>query len=291
MNKEHLRQFIEINFGLLLCAIGIGCFFWPTNFVTGGSSGLAILLELIFNKISNTTFLYGINIILLIVSLFTLGKKYFLKTLYSSIMLPTMVLIVELIVKKGGLYDNFEALDSWLVVAFGGILLGTGVGLNLRSGGGTGGVDVIQSICFKYFHFPYSISNYLINLIIIFAGMFYNGLSSGLSAIIFLILSGYIIDTITFGGFNRRAIMIYSEKIKDIRDLIIHDLNRGCTYIKTKGGYTEEETNSIMCVCLTREYLELRQYIQIIDPKAFIVVMRATEVHGLGFSERKKKND
>ena len=103
MKRDEVFKFLEINLGLVICSIGISCFFWPTGFITGGASGLSILLEQLIPKISNVVFLYIINISLLVISLPILGKNYFLKTLYATLMLPTFVALAEFIIKATGL--------------------------------------------------------------------------------------------------------------------------------------------------------------------------------------------
>lgn len=284
MTNQRVKKWIEINIGLLLAAVGIAFFFWPASFVTGGGSGLAILLELVFDKISNVVYLYTIDIILLILSLFTLGKGYFFKTLYSTLMLPTMVMIMEWMIKKCGWFDTLKDLDIWIIVIFGAVTTGVGVGLNLRNDGGTGGIDVLQSIFYKVFHIPYSVSNYVFNGAIILGGIAINGIENGLCAFIYLFILGYIIDSITFGGFNRRAVFIQSKYSKEIKNTIINDLVRGCSSLHMQGGYSGSEGEMLVVVCLTREYLELRNAISKIDPYAFIFVTRAEELRGLGFT-------
>ena len=284
MKRDEVFKFLEINLGLIICSIGISCFFWPTSFITGGASGLSILLELIFPKISNVIFLYIINISLLVVSLPILGKNYFLKTLYATVMLPTLVALAELIVEKTGLYIALAGLESWLIVCFGAVIMGVGQGLSLRANGSTGGLDVVGSIAFKCFHIPYSVSNSVINIAIIICGMFINGLEPGLKAVVFMVLVGVILDTVVFGGVGKRAVFIKSDKTEDIRKTVTGLLHRGCTIINCEGGYLRQEGQMLICVCLAKEYVMLRGLIDQIDTNAFIFMTKASEVRGFGFS-------
>ena len=289
IKKDDIKKFLQINLGLIICALGVSCFLWPTSFVTGGASGLAILLERIFPKVSNAIFLYIINIFLLIVSLPILGKEYFIKTLYATLMLPTLVMLGELIVEHTNLFDTFKNLDSWIIVSFGAVAMGIGSGLSLAANGSTGGLDVLQSIGFKAFHIPYSVSNYVINGLIIVGGMINSGLGSGglqtgLEAIVFLFITGIVVDMTTFAGFNKRAVFIKTDHIDEVREMIMYKINRGCTLIKAQGGYTLYDGEMLVCVCMSREYLMLRKYIDEIDPNSFVFVTRATEVRGSGFS-------
>lgn len=289
MKRDEVFKFLEINLGLLICAIGISCFFWPTSFITGGASGLSILLELLFPRISNVVFLYVINISLLLISLPILGKDYFFKTLYATIMLPTMVAIAELIIEKTGLYVTLSNIESWLIVCFGAVIMGVGQGLSLKANGSTGGLDVLGSIGFKTFHIPYSVSNSLVNGIIIIIGMVKTGLEKGLMAVVFMVLVGIILDTVVFGGIGKRAVFIKSDNMEDIRSTITKFLHRGCTIINCEGGYLRQNGHMLICVCLSKEYVMLRSLIDQIDPNAFIFMTKASEVRGFGFSKNVKK--
>lgn len=284
MHKEELFKFLQITLGLFICSIGIACFFWPTSFITGGASGLSILLELIFPKISNVIFLYIINIILLLISLPILGKNYFIKTLYATLMLPTMVAILEFIVEKSGIYVTLQNLEGWIIVAFSAVLMGLGQGLTLHANGSTGGLDVIGSIGFKCFHIPYSASNFIINGTIIVFGMTQTGLEKGLMAIVFMVLVGVVLDSVVFQSFGKKAVFIKSEKSEEIKDLITNTLHRGVTVIDCKGGYSNLEGKMLVCVCMSKEYVMLRTLIDSIDKSAFTFMTKAQEVRGYGFS-------
>lgn len=287
MHNQKLKRIFEMNLGLVFCALAIALFFKPTGFVSGGTSGLTMIITMLIDDKYYDIIYYAVNIILLFISLIFLGKKYFLKTIYAALMLPTFVTGLSLILKYTNLEKEFTNLGiGWLSVGLGSVLLGYGIGLNIRNGGSTGGVDILQSILYKYFRVSYSASNILVNALIIIGGYFLHyDLTNVLSAIIFLYVSGYVIDSITFGGFNRRAVYIKTSKTEEVKEAILKDLGRGCTSIDIKGGYTNEDGELLLCVCLAREYLELRDMVENIDEKAFTFVTRATEVRGDGFSE------
>ncbi len=294
IKKEDIKKYAKINLGLIICAIGISCFLWPTSFVTGGASGLAILLERILPAIpnvnANSIYLYVINISLLLVSLPILGKDYFFKTLYATLMLPTLVMLFEFIIENADLLDTLRGLDSWIIVSFGAVAMGVGSGISLSANGSTGGLDVLQSIGFKTLHIPYSVSNYVINGLIIIAGLIDSkltngGLQKGLEAIVFLFITGIVVDMTTFAGFNKRAVFIKTNHIDEVREMIMYRINRGCTLVKAQGGYTLDDGDMLVCVCMSREYLMLRKWIDEIDPNSFVFVTRATEVRGSGFSK------
>ena len=254
--------------------------------------------NLLIPSINYYVFLYVINGALLIISLFLLGKEFFFKTAYGSIMLPTFVWLVGIICKAIGfdVQEYSTGVEAVLISVFAAVLMGLGIGLNIRAGGSTGGFDIIESILNKYLHVPFSTSVYILDAIVIGLGMwvydvkigntgyFMSFFEEGLNAVVYVFIMGYVMDLITFGGVNKRAVFIRSEKYEEIHDIIIYKLYRGMTYIEAEGGYSKTPTKMIICICYTREYFLLRNMIEQVDPNAFIFATRATEVRGLGFS-------
>lgn len=282
-----------MHLGFLSCAIATVIFISPTGMVTGGATGLAIWLSQL-TKMEYYLFLYGINFILIIFSFILLGNEFTIKTIYGSIMLPTFgVLVIWLLNLFHIQIDELVLVcDPLIIVIFAACCMGFGIGMNMKLGGSTGGFDILESIFLKYFHISYSTSIYLLDALLVIMGMttfkgneiFQNAFAEGLAAVLYIIIVGVVVDTITFGGYNKRAVFIRSKKYEEIHDGIIKVLIRGLTYLKAEGGYSKEETKMIVCICYSREYFALREMVLRIDPNAFIFVTKATEVRGLGFS-------
>lgn len=301
------KGILLMNLGCLCCAISTVIFISPSKLISGGTTGLSIFLEMITN-VDYYIFLYGINILLIIVAFFTLGSEFAIKTIFGSLMLPTYGALV----KEFCGWINFSPeeaiknIEPIFVVLFSSLLMGFGIGVNMKQGGSTGGFDILESIGLKYFRIPYSTSMYILDAILIVLGMsfftpvengvFESGLSEGLGAVIYVFVVGVVVDAITFGGYNKRAVFIRSSKYEEIHDEIITKLVRGLTYLNAEGGYSHTPTKMIVCICYSREYFFLRDIVSKIDPNAFIFVTKATEVRGLGFNfetpehlERRKK--
>ena len=213
-------------------------------------------------------------------------------------MLPTYGILVT---KVCDLIPNFNILETVseveavFVVLFAALLMGLGIGINMKNGGSTGGFDILETLGLKYLHIPYSTSMYILDAVLIVSGMtfydataeylvFENSFSEGLGAVIYVFLLGFVVDTITFGGYNKRAVFIRSSKYEEVHDAIIHKLVRGLTYLDASGGYTNTPTKMIVTICYSREYFKLREMVAEIDPQAFIFVTKAEEVRGLGFN-------
>ena len=292
-----IKRFVNMNFGLLCCAIATVLFITPSKLVSGGATGLSVFLQNITN-IHYFYFMYGINALLIVFAFIFLGKDFAVKTIYGSLMLPTYGIVVTTVCD---LIPNFDILktvsgvEAIFVVLFAGILMGYGIGTNMKNGGSTGGFDILEAIALKYLHIPYSTSMYILNTVLIILGaifydasgeylVFENGFSEALGACIYVFLLGLVVDTITFGGYNKRAVFIRSSKYEEIHDAIINKLIRGLTYLDATGGYTNTPTKMIVTICYSNEYFKLRDMVSEIDPQAFIFVTKATEVRGLGFN-------
>lgn len=290
-----IKGILLINLGCFACAVASVIFISPSKLVSGGATGLSIFLEMI-TGVDYFLFLYGINIILIVVAFLTLGIDFAIKTIFGSLMLPTYGALVKELCSLINFSPEevITTIEPTFVVLFSSILMGFGIGINMKYGGSTGGFDILEAMGLKYFKISYSTSMYILDTILIILGMsfftpveggvFESKLSEGLSAVIYVFVVGVVVDTITFGGYNKRAVFIRSAKYEEIHDEIINNLIRGLTYLSAEGGYSHTPTKMIVCICYSREYFFLRDIIQKIDPNAFIFVTKATEVRGLGFN-------
>ena len=279
MNKKQLIQFLNINIGVFLAAITAAFFLSPNNIVGGGVTGLAIIVKDIFGG-NIGIFIFLVNVILLVFAFIFMGKEFFFKTLYGSLMYPVYVSLIQFIMSK----FTYEPIDLFLVVLFGGILMGFGMGITVKNGGSTGGVDIIQAILFKYLHIPYSTTLYVIDGILITIGMFNFGLTNALAAVVYLYVVGKMLDNVVFGGFDKRAVYVISDKNEEIKEWALNTLVRGVTNFQAEGGYRNDKRKVLLCVLSTREYFLLRNKVEELDKAAFVFVTKATEVRGLGFS-------
>jgi uncharacterized membrane-anchored protein YitT (DUF2179 family) len=216
--------------------------------------------------------------------LLLLGRDFFLKTAFGSILFPLFIGLFEFIYAR--IKIDVTELDMVLIVLFSALIMGVGLGIVVRNGGTTGGSEVIQKVFFRFFHMPYSVSLYIIDGLIITLGLAVgiSDLQTFLYAIVFTYLSGVVVDTIVFAGFNKRAVYIISAKHEEIKNVILHNFERGVTSIKVVGEYSKNERTLLLCVLPSIEYFRLRNIVEEIDKNAFFFAVRASEVRGEGFS-------
>ena len=286
--KKTLRfsEIVMIVLGSLILAFGISWFLSPPGLVTGGLSGIAIIVQ----KLSAGTIEGGIpiwltnavlNIPLFAVSIRQRGFGFARKSLYAVVLLSVALWLTEMIPNP---FAHIE--DLMLYGLFGGVFVGTGVGLVLRAGATTGGTDMLAAI-FKFIrpNLPIEKVMLLIDAAIIVSGMFVFGVVNTMYAIISVIVTTKMVTLVLEGGSSAEAAFIMSEKSDEIADAIMNTVGRGATAIKARGMYSGSDREMIFVVLSQKELPLLRQVIMGIDPRAFITIAEVREVLGEGFIE------
>ena len=281
--RKKVFEFLYLTCGVAIASFAFSFFLNPNNIVIGGTSGISIIIKDLTGGYDPATIILFLNLGLLIVGLIFLGKDFFFKTAYGSLMFPVFIWIFNKIYDFLGI--DFSQMDIILVIVFSSIIMGIGLGIVVKNGGTTGGTDIPQRIFFKYFHLPYSISLYMIDGTIIFLGfiLMKQEVDLILYEIIFMYVCGVTMDMVVFSGFNKRAVYIISEKNNQIKEELLVNFSRGVTSIKVIGEYSQNEKQMLLCVLSTLEYYKLRDFIEKIDANAFFYVVRASEVRGEGF--------
>ena len=292
--KKHIKTYFYITLGVTLIALAYYFFFLPENLVTGGVTGIAIICNKAFGEsFSPSLLIYALNAILLIVGLLLLGRDFFLKTIYGSLLLPTITGLLELFnVNSAILFtiDNvffstdFSELSKVILsVIFGSIITAIGLGICFKNNATTGGMDVVQKVIAKYLHFPYSKTIYVTDGIVVIFALCVFGVERTLYGVICIFLIGVVLDYIAMGGKPRRTMFIISEHYLKIKDIIIKRLARGVTIVPATGGYSEKSYSMLVCTLSKSESYLMRDLIYDIDPNAFMFYVSAKEVYGDGF--------
>ena len=290
--KNFIKEYLLMTVGVMLVALSFSFFLDPYNLVIGGVGGIAIIFK---PYMDTSLMILIINIVLLFLALILLGKKSCINSIYGSLMFPVFTKLFNILYDALVKLNNGNILVSennmLLVTLIGAIIMGIGLGVVVKHGGTTGGTEIPQNIVFKYWKMPYSLSLFLFDGTIVLLGFIFvrdqNGMLQYeylLYAVIFIYLSGAVMDQIVFRGFNKRAVSIISEKNDEIKEKILNDFNRGVTIVNAIGGYTGEKRTKLVCVLSTSQFYRLKAIINEIDPHAFYYVVRANEVGGEGFT-------
>ncbi len=276
---KRVRDFIIINFGLFLVAVGIHFFKVPNHFATGGVSAMAIIADRFVPGLSVGPLMLIINILFILLGLVLIGRDFTGKTIYSSIALSGMVWVLDI------LYPLTEPLTSDMLLelffSIGFPAIGSAIVFNLN--GSTGGTDIIAKILNKYTDID--IGKALLGsdfLITIVAGFVY-GIQIGMYSILGLILKGFLIDTVIEGFNLKKQLVIVSSNPEPIKEYIIKNIHRGATIHTARGAFTNEEKHIITSVMDRRQAVELRNFIRKVDKDAFITITSSSEIIGKGF--------
>lgn len=274
--KKVVLAYIGIAIGALLMAVGISLFLVPNELSTGGFSGISLITYYLFKFPLGITMLI-LNIPLLIIAFFKIGKGLFFRSIYGTVLLSTFV----------DWLDKLKPLtqDRFLACIYGGILVGIGTAVILKLNGSTGGSDLLSYVI-KEFRPQYRSSSLIliIDFIIITVNVFvFKTIEVGLYSTIAIYLMGKMIDIIFEGANFAKVILIISPKYREIAKQIGDEVRRGSTGIVSRGMYTSEEKMTLLCVDSRTESYVIENIAKKIDKNSFIIIINAREVLGKGF--------
>ena len=280
--KNRLKRYTFLVIGCFLLAFSFNVFFKPYNLVTGGVSGISILVENIF-KVPTTVFITITYIILLILSFLVLGKEKTKYSIIGSILYPLFVYLTEDIASL----INFNVDNVLLIAIFGALLNGLGGGLTFKYGFSTGGSDIVFQIMSKYFKISIGDSIRIFNYtIILISGFFIN--VQGIYAwetVMYAMIAIYIIsllnDKVLLGVSNSKAFYVITEHETTIKEFLIRQLGKGVTVLEARGGYTGDMKKVIMCAVPTKQYFLAKEGILALDKDAIILINDVYQSSGL----------
>ncbi|WP_317913485.1 YitT family protein [Carnobacterium maltaromaticum] len=273
--KSVIKQIPLVTLSLALIGISINMFLAPHHIAAGGVSGIGVLVEQDFG-INRATTVLVLNLLMLILTFFFLGRPVFIKTVIGSMLLPISLAVVpEIKVVE----------DPFLAVIFGSAIFAVGVAILYKIGASSGGTTIPPLIFQKYFGISTSLGLLLTDAVIVIFNIFVFGTEAFFFAILSLVLTSIVMNYIETGMKRRRAVMIMSENhIDAIKVALLENLNRGITVFSVSGGYTGNEKNMLMIILTNQEYQSILKVIDEIDKTSFIIAYNVSEVHGLGFS-------
>ncbi|MFS6999636.1 YitT family protein [Carnobacterium maltaromaticum] len=273
--KSVIKQIPLVTLSLVLIGISINMFLAPHHIAAGGVSGIGVLVEQAFG-INRATTVLVLNLLMLILTFFFLGRPVFIKTVIGSMLLPISLAVVpEIKVVE----------DPFLAVIFGSAIFAVGVAILYKIGASSGGTTIPPLIFQKYFGISTSLGLLLTDAVIVIFNIFVFGTEAFFFAILSLVLTSIVMNYIETGMKRRRAVMIMSENhIDAIKVALLENLNRGITVFSVSGGYTGNEKNMLMIILTNQEYQSILKVIDEIDKTSFIIAYNVSEVHGLGFS-------
>ncbi len=268
--------------GNFLYAFTVKLFLLPAGLVTGGTTGMALTVNYL-TGISISGFVLIFNVIMLLLGYKVLGKGFASTTLASTFLYPLALEIFDRTLEGVTLTE-----DVLLCTIFSGLGIGAALGIVIRSGASTGGMDIPPLVLKQFFRIPVSISMYAFDVCILLSQAVFRKAENILYGIVLVMIYTIVLDKMLLMGTTRTEVRIISHKSEEIRDAILKELDRGVTMLEGESGYLHNRTQMIFSVISNRELPKVERIIRDIDPESFMVVSRVSEVKGRGFSLNKK---
>ena len=273
--KKLVKRYVILIISLFISALYFNLLQLPTQIVTGGSTGISIILKYFFD-FNPSTVVFLISIILLIVGTFFLGFENTSGALVSNIVYPIFIEITSSI----GDYLVIDFSDKILISIFIGILSGITTGLVYKVGFSNGGIAIISEIISKYKKIPISTVSFITNMMIVFIGGLSFGWNMVMYAAIILYIYSVVLDRVLIGVSKNKCLHIMTSKEEQVKDYIIHELHHGVTILDAQGGFLQKKRKALMTVIPNREYFKLKEGIKEIDETAFFIVTDSYQVYG-----------
>lgn len=277
-------DYILIIIGTGFMALAVNSVFDASGMVTGGFSGIAIIVKEWTQGIMNGGIPLWITNLALNIPLFILGWRIRGFSFVKNAIVGEISLSFWLAIQP---VWNIAGDDLLLAAVYGGVIQGVGIGLVFLGRGTTGGTDMMAAIIQKYLkHYSIAQIMQIIDAAVVVIGMYVFGVHKALYAIIAVYLVTKVSDGIIEGLKFSKAAYIITEKPEEISEMVINELDRGITGIEAKGMYSGQNKLMLFCVVSKKEIVALKERVDEIDPEAFVIVTDAREVHGEGFIER-----
>ena len=270
--------------GNILYTLAIKLFLLPANLISCGTTGIALVVNH-YLHIPMTLFIFLFNAAMLCVGWAVLGRKFAMTTVLSSILYPLLLELFNRILGDVVITENLL-----LNTVFAGLGLGVSLGMVLRGGAPTGGMDIPPLILKKFFGLPVSASLWVFDFCIMMAQMFFHRAEDLLYGILLILMVSVALNKVMLLGTSRTEVKIISEKSDEIRQAILSRVDRGVTMLYGEGGYSGNRAEVIMSVISNYELPKIESLARTIDPDCFMIVSQVTEVWGRGFSYGKKES-
>lgn len=265
-----------------LYALTVKLFLIPAGLVTGGTTGIALAVNYCLG-VPVSLFVLVFNVIMLAAGFVLLGKTFAATTVLSTFIYPLALEFFDRLLGEVTLTE-----DLLLCTVFSGLGIGLSLGIVIRAGASTGGMDIPPLVLNRYFRIPVSVGLYGFDFCILLLQALFRPAEAVLYGIVLVLIYTLVLDKLMLVGTSRTEIKVVSEQAEEIRRAILRQVDRGVTMLDGEGGYGRQKCQVILSVVSNRELPQVEKIIRGIDPESFMVVSRVTEVWGRGFSMSKR---
>ena len=270
--------------GNLLQALCVKLFVLPANLMSCGTTGIGLVVHNL-TGFPLEVFIFLFNVVMLVIGWIVLGRRFAMTTILSSLLFPSFLAGLNQLLGQVRLTDNMI-----LNVVFAGIGLAISLGLVLRAGASTGGMDIPPLMLKKFFRIPVSTSLGMFDFCILLLQLLFHTLEDLLYGVLLILVISVALKKVMLFGTSRTEVKIVSEKSRQIRDAILSQVDRGVTLLHGQGGYMHQDTEVILSVVSNHEVPKMEKLARSIDPGCFMIVSQVSEVWGRGFSYGKRNS-
>ncbi|XOF32481.1 MAG: YitT family protein [Candidatus Electrothrix sp. YB6] len=267
--QQVIRDIGLLCLGGVLCAVGINSILVPQNFLTGGVSGIALIIHKFVPSLNLGLTYLLLNLPLFVLAWMVVGRRFFFYSILGALALTVSLMF---------LHVDFQVEDKMLNALLAGIILGTGAGLCLKTSGSQGGTDILSVMLLKRFSVKIGTTTLVINGLILLLISVYYSIEAVLYTMIVVFVSSKVVNLVVVGLSQRKVVFIISKQWETISQEILKDIRRGVTIIKGEGGYSRREEKILYAVVQLREIGLLKRIVHRIDPDAFVVISDTQEV-------------
>lgn len=275
---KKIKSFMTMTLGCVLLAIGVYFFKIPNGFATGGVTGIGTILAKI-TPITPGTWIWALNILLLLLGFVFLGKGNGVKTVYCSMFYSAVTYVFELVVPLDQPLSNQPLLE--LVYAM--LLTSIGSALIFHADASSGGTDITALILKKYTNIDVGKALLAVDFVVAASAFIVFDIQTGLFSLLGLFAKAFIVDAVIDNLNTCKYFVVITEQKEEISEFIMQTLHHGVTVCPAIGGYTMQEKAMIHTVCKRIEAIKLRSKIKEIDPSAFVIITTSSEIVGRGF--------
>ncbi len=273
----HLKRYTLILIGCILGSAAINAFLLPAQLLSGGITGIAVILYYLFGlPIGTQLIIYNIPIVYLAYKVF--GKQYAIDTIIG-------MTLFSLCIDATSFLSSYNFVDDRMLNSiYGGVISGIGFGIIFRAGSNTGGLDVVGAVIKKFYSYDVGTAIFGLNFIIIIVGCIMFNVNTGLFTLICMYATAEMTNKAAAGFGSKKSIMIMSPKVEHMAPLIMQYLSRGVTFFHGEGAFTHQSKNILFVVVSLTQLEKIKSIAHAFDPTAFMIIFDASEVTGRGFT-------
>lgn len=280
---KYVKDFLLLTLGAFIYSCAVALFLTPAGTLNGGASGIAIILNHLIEQVGTGTWIFIVNIPLLVLCVWKLGALFSVKTIIS---VGLTSVFTELLTPLPDIVDIFKNIEEIPAAILGGIFAGVGIGLAFKAGSCQGGSDIVVKVLRLKFRSLKSGSLFLIidGCVVCLGGLIFKSFDALVYAVIAVFIQSQITDLVLYGQDGAKMVYIITDKQAQISARITKELHSGVTYLSGKGAYTGNDKQILMCAMRKQQLPQAKDIVREEDKGAFMISTSASQVWGVGYT-------